>query len=104
MSDQHVPSPASRVLPQDFGLPEDLVWAIFQEIVEPLSPIYEEEDAARDAASCLCGGHPLFTRLGELIYNYLSPHLNAEIQLTENSTMAQMTEVLKVGLVGIFGD
>ncbi|KAG2440182.1 hypothetical protein HXX76_004295 [Chlamydomonas incerta] len=81
--------------PVSWDLPIDIVVAISSIITDELSPFFDEADIASAAASCMCVGHPTFTGIAEILYQFLSPRLGDDPGVNEGSTAGELKAVLK---------
>ncbi len=89
--------PAAPGPPVSWDLPVDIVLAVAEQITSENSPFFDEADIASVASKCICVGHPLFTNIGEPLYQFLSPRFGEDPGVTADSSVGELRAVLKVG-------
>lgn len=82
--------------PVSWDLGVDITVAIANLITEENSPFFDEADIASVAASCMCVGHPTFTSIAEILYQFLSPRFGDDPGVSEGSSVGELKAVLKV--------
>eukprot|EP00198_Chlamydomonas_reinhardtii_P008138 XP_001697475.1 predicted protein [Chlamydomonas reinhardtii] len=81
--------------PVSWDLGVDITVAIANLITEENSPFFDEADIASVAASCMCVGHPTFTSIAEILYQFLSPRFGDDPGVSEGSSVGELKAVLK---------
>ncbi|KAG2454940.1 hypothetical protein HYH02_000768 [Chlamydomonas schloesseri] len=88
-------TPADPGPPVSWDVPVDIVLAVADQITSENCPFFDESDIASVAANCMCVGHPLFTQIGEIIYQFLSPRFGEDPGVNEDSSVGELKVVLK---------